>query len=98
MKPHTTAAKERERGPEGIRCSFQDRFPTAVGILAEVPLFAGELLGKRWPGVSLGRGFISSDVALLGILRFTGEPGGGRATEVGISGRGLLHRAQTDPQ
>ena len=46
MKPHTRAAKERERDPAGIRCSFQDRFQTTVKILAEVP--APLLLGNCW--------------------------------------------------
>ena len=61
------------------------------------PSFAGELLGTRWPSVSFGLGHIASDVAFLGILRFTAEPGAGRAPEVGVSGRSLLHRATRIP-
>lgn len=61
------------------------------------PSFAGELLGTRWPSVSFGLGHIASDVAFLGILRFTAEPGAGRAPEVGVSGRSLLHRAKRIP-
>lgn len=48
--------------------------------------------------MSFSRGHISRDVALLEILRFTGEPGvEGEAPEVGISGRGLQGPAQKDP-
>ena len=62
------------------------------------PLFAGELLGKRWPSGSFGLGHIARDVAFLGIVRFTAVPGAGRAPEVGVLGKEPPTRGQTDPQ
>lgn len=55
------------------------------------PLFAGELLGKRWPSGSFGLGHIARDVAFLGIVRFTAVPGAGRAPEVGGSREGASY-------
>lgn len=48
--------------------------------------------------MSFGLGHIASDVAFLGILRFTAEPGAGRAPEVGGLGKEPPPQGQTDPQ
>lgn len=93
MKPHTKAATERERGPEGIKCSLLPTgFTPRRDFCRGVPFCSG-IAREALPCASFGRGHISSDVALLGILPFTRE-GGVQSGDL----KGFLDLLQTDPQ